>query len=562
MGQLVRDDVRGALEAALAAAQAEGALPRLPGIEVAVERPAQAEHGDYASSVALRLARTVKQKPLAVAEAIASRVETGPLIEAVEVAPPGFINVRLAEAWKRDQVNAILTAGERWGEIDLGGGRPLQVEFVSANPTGPLQVGNGRGAVLGDVLASVLAAAGYAVEREYYVNDAGSQVRTFAQTLYARYLQQCGREAELPAEGYTGRYMMELAARVKKKVGERYVAATGEPPAALGERGLELMLAQIREDLALLGVRFDRWFHERALFEGEEALGGASTYEVAMERLREGGHVVEQEGAVWFAAQQSGEEKDNVLVRRSGEPTYFASDVAYHYDKFVRRGFTRVIDVWGTDHQGHVARTQAAVEAVGGPRDGLEVVLYQLVQLRRGSERVRMSKRTGEFVMLRELVEEVGRDVARFFLLQRSADAQMDFDLEAASSQDRTQNPVSYVQYAHARCASILRTAAEAGLEAEGDVQALREPAELALIDEMLRLPEVVDLVAQKLEPHHLPTYALQLAQQFTQFYEACRVVDSAAPALSGARLRLTLAAQTVLGRTLGLMGMGAPERM
>ena len=237
MGQLVRDDVRGALEAALAAAQAEGALPRLPGIEVAVERPAQAEHGDYASSVALRLARTVKQKPLAVAEAIASRVETGPLIEAVEVAPPGFINVRLAEAWKRDQVNAILTAGERWGEIDLGGGRPLQVEFVSANPTGPLQVGNGRGAVLGDVLASVLAAAGYAVEREYYVNDAGSQVRTFAQTLYARYLQQCGREAELPAEGYTGRYMMELAARVKKKVGGALRGRDGGAAGGAGRAG-------------------------------------------------------------------------------------------------------------------------------------------------------------------------------------------------------------------------------------------------------------------------------------------------------------------------------------
>jgi arginyl-tRNA synthetase len=281
-----------------------------------------------------------------------------------------------------------------------------------------------------------------------------------------------------------------------------------------------------------------------------------------MGRLREAGFIAEDEGAVWFRSTKLGEEKDNVLVRRTGEPTYFASDIAYHYDKFVRRGFERVIDVWGADHQGHVKRTQGATEAVGGPSGGLEVLLYQLVHLRRGEERVRMSKRTGEIVTLRELVEEVGRDVTRYFLLQRSADAQMDFDLELATSQDPKQNPVSYVQYAHARCASIRRAAEEAEIAADGDVQLLGDATELQLIDAMLRLPELIEMMAEKMEPHHLTTYSMELAQQFTQFYGACRVVDADTPELSRARLKLTLAAQQVLARTLGLMGISAPESM
>ena len=567
MSGLARDDVRNALEAALQAAQDDGTLPRLPAVEIAIERPQNPEHGDYASSVALRLAGTVKRKPLELAETIASRVATGDMIAALEVAPPGFINVRLADAWKRAQVDAILAAGERWGNIHAGEGRTLQVEFVSANPTGPLQVGNARGAVLGDVLASVLAAAGYAVQREYYVNDAGGQVRTFAESLHARYQQQFGRDVPVPADGYQGSYLVPLAARIKEEDGEAFLAPQGEATSAalasaLGKRGVDLMLEQVQDDLARLGVEFDRWFRERSLYEPAERPAGASAYDAAMERLRAGGFVEEHEGAVWFASRKLGEDKDNVLIRRTGEPTYFASDVAYHFDKFVRRGFDRVIDVWGADHQGHVVRTKVATEAVGGPAGGPDVVLYQLVHLRRGRERVRMSKRTGEIVTLRELVQEVGRDVTRFFLLQRSADAQMDFDLELAMSQDPKQNPASYVRYAHARCASILRTAAEAGLEAGGDVQALRHPTETALIDEMLRLPELVELITEKLEPHHLTTYALELAQQFTQFYGACRVVQPDQPELSRARLKLTVAAKTVLARTLGLIGVAAPEHM
>ena len=569
MAQLVREEVRAALAAALNDAQKRGALPRLPGTEIAVERPQKPEHGDYASSVALRLAGTVKRKPIEVAQAIADSVQTGPLIESVTVAPPGFINLRLAPVWKRSQVDAVLAAGDTWGNIDVGAGKTLQVEFVSANPTGPLQVGNGRGAVLGDVLASVLAAAGYDVAREYYVNDAGAQVRIFAESLYTRYQQHFGQDAEIAAEGYQGQYMVDLAAAIAADEGEKYLQMQS-PVGPLGEEGLRRMLDEVRDDLGLLGVEFDQWFSEASLLRPEDALDGRSTYEVALDRLREGGHVVEKEGAIWFRS-SSGDDKDNVLVRSSGDPTYFATDIAYHYDKFVLRGFDRVIDVWGADHQGHVARTKAATAAVRGPEsgaeDGLEMLLYQLVHLRRGDERVRMSKRTGELVTLRELLGEIGRDVTRYFMLQRSADAQMDFDLDLAVSQDPKQNPVSYVQYAHARCASILRTGAEAGLQEAGvppdaDVQLLDDPSELALIDYMLRLPELVELMAAKLEPHHLSTYALEFAQQFTQFYGACRVVDTDAPELSRARLKLTRAAQIVLARTLGLMGVSAPDEM
>jgi arginyl-tRNA synthetase len=563
MGELARDAIESALEAALNAAQEAETLPRVPTAAISVERPQNPEHGDYASNIALRLASTMKRKPLEVAEAIAAEVATGPMIEAVAVAPPGFINVRLSQAWKLSQIDAILATGPSWGSVDVGQGKRVQVEFVSANPTGPLQVGNGRGAVLGDALASVLGAAGYEVEREYYVNDAGGQIRTFVATLSARYQQQFGRDVDLPEDGYLGAYVVSLAEQIKEEDGEQYLVEVGEPPPeALGRRGLAIMLEAIGADLSLLGVEFDQWFSEQSLFEADAAQGDQSTYEVTMGRLREAGFIAEDEGAVWFRSTKLGEEKDNVLVRRTGEPTYFASDIAYHYDKFVRRGFDWVIDIWGADHQGHVTRTKAATEAVGGPPGGLDVLLYQLVHLRRGEERVRMSKRTGEIVTLRELLEDVGRDVTRYFLLQRSADAQMDFDLELATSQDPKQNPVSYVQYAHARCASIGRTAEEVGIAADGDVQQLGDATELLLIDAMLRLPELVEMMAEKLEPHHLTTYAMELAQHFTQFYGACRVVDLDAPDRSRARLKLTLAAQQVLARTLGLMGVSAPESM
>ena len=559
-----RDAIAGAIRRALERAQHDGVLPPIPPPEVRIERPQKREHGDYACNVALRLASAVRMPPMEVAERIAARIDHDQPIASVEVARPGFLNLRLDADWKREQLRAVVAAGADWGRIATGAGRRVQIEFVSANPTGPLQVGNGRGAVLGDALATVLDAAGYEVQREYYVNDAGAQIRLFGRTLFARYRQQFGHEAPLPEGGYQGAYMIELAERIAAEHGERWLQSDDDPPESLTDLGLELMVDQIREDLRELRVEFDHWQSERALYgHGTDLADADLPYEIAMSRLREGGCVVEKEGAVWFRSDALGEDKDNVLIRSNGEPTYFASDVAYHYNKFIERGFQTVIDVWGADHQGHVARTKAAVTAVGGDGDDLEVLLYQLVHLRRGDERVRMSKRSGELVTLRELVEEVGADATRFFLLQRSADAQMDFDLEAATSQDPRQNPVSYVQYAHARCVSILRTAAEQSIGGvSADLSLLTDEREDDLITAILRLPELVADMATRREPHHLTTYAIELAQAFTQFYDHCRVVDPQQPEQSAARLTLTRAAQSALAATLSLIGVSAPDEM
>ena len=569
-----RELLRDALADALRRAQHDGALPSVPAPEIRIQRPQHAEHGDYACNLAMRLAGAMRLPPLDVAEAVAARVQRDQLIAHVEAARPGFINLRIHADWKRSRLLDVIAAGDQWGRAALGAApERVQVEFVSANPTGPLQVGNGRGAVLGDALASVLAAAGCDVQREYYVNDAGAQIALFGRTLLARYQQAHGAEAELPEGGYGGAYMIDLAAQIAAEAGAQWLDADpDDPPQELTDRGLALMLDQIRDDLRLLGVEFDRWQSERALSDAAEDGAPApyddAPYDAAMALLREGGFVIEKDGAIWFRADADGADdddaiKDNVLIRSSGEPTYFATDVAYHYDKFIRRGFDRVIDVWGADHQGHVARTKASVTAVGGDGDRLEVLLYQLVHLRRGRERVRMSKRTGELVTLRELVEEVGADAARFFLLQRSADAQMDFDLDAASSEDPRRNPVFYVQYAHARCAGILRAAAEQSVSAAADhLDLLEHEREDALINAILTLPELIVDMAARREPHHLTTYAQDLAQQFTQFYDACRVLDADHPRRSAARLTLVQAAKCALAATLRLIGVSAPDDM
>jgi arginyl-tRNA synthetase len=552
---LIKHEIAGLVADAVARAQEEGDLPPLALPEVTVERPSREEHGDYAASLPMKLARAARSDPLAVAEAIAKHVRASDAIAEVAVAPPGFINFRLGDAWLARQVDAILAQGEQFGDVPLGQGQRLQVEFVSANPVGPLHVGNGRGLAIGDTLAAVLAAAGYAAEREYLVNDAGTQTETFASTLYARYQQLFGREVEIPEGGYLGRYMVELAEGLKAEHGEAFLRPPGEPwPSELHEVGVAKMLAIIRDDLAAMGVDYDVWFNEKSLY-------AAGSYERAMELLRERGVVAEKEGAIWFTSSALGEDKDNVLVRSSGSPTYFASDIAYHYDKFLLRGFERVINVWGADHQGHVPRMQAAVAALGVDPERLDIIIYQLVTLHRGAEIVRLSKRTGEMITLRELVEEVGADACRFFFLARAADSHMDFDLELAKQQS-AENPVYYVQYAHARIAGILAHAVEQGVDyADGDLALLRHPAELALIRKMLLLPEVVEGVARTLEPHHLPHYALELATVFHDFYEKCRVVSDDLP-VSKARLKLVAACKNALVRTLGLMGVSAPDRM
>ena len=556
---MIKHDIEELVRAAVRRAQDAGQLPPLAVPDAMVERPQRPDHGDYASSLPLRLARSARMSPLDLAGIIAGHVETGggagQAVESVAVAPPGFINFRLSPRWLADQVSVISQEGMPFGNVALGAGQRVQVEFVSANPVGPIHVGNGRGLALGDTLARVLAAAGYSVQREYLVNDAGTQTQTFAATLYARYEQLFGREVDIPQGGYPGEYMIGLARELQEEHGDSLLRPPGEPyPEAVHDIGVAKMLAVIKRDLEAIGVRYDDWFSERSLYSSD-------TYEKAIALLREGGYVAEREGATWFVSSALGEEKDNVLVRSTGAPTYFASDIAYHYDKFISRGFDRVINVWGADHQGHVPRMKAAVAALGIDPGRLTIIIYQLVTLKRGAEVVKLSKRAGEIVTLRELVEEVGPDAARFNFVGRAADSHMDFDIELAKRQS-AENPVYYVQYAHARIAGILLQAAERGVDyAAGDVSLLTHEAELALVRKMLRLPELVEAMIESLEPHQLPYYAVELATAFHDFYEKCRVLSDDV-ALSRARLKLVAAAKTVLARTLDLMGMTAPERM
>ncbi len=543
------------LEKAVVIAQERGIIAFIAFPEVSVEYPQNPEHGDYASSLPLKLSRATGDAPLLLGEKIAELIPPIPEIDEVRIASPGFINFTLRSDWLTSQVDVILAAGDKYGSIDLGGGSPVQIEFVSVNPTGPLHVGHGRGAVLGSTLANVLTSAGYTVSREYYINDIGSQIEVFNRSLYVRYQQIFGVKAEMPAGGYFGNYVVELAKEIISEDGSRLLTLPEEEAISkIGEIGLNKITEKIRQDLGLLGVVFDVWFSERSLYQGGQ-------YDKVMALLREGGFVTEKENAIWFVSSALGEDKDNVLVRSDGSPTYFASDIAYHYNKFLERHFDTVIDIWGADHQGHVPRMKAAVGALGVDSKRLKVIICQLVTLRRGGEIVRVSKRSGDIITLRELIEEVGRDACCFFLLSRSADSQMDFDLELAKKQS-VDNPVYYVQYAHARIASILRLAEERQIDcSQGDVSLLTTEPELTLIRKMVLLPEIVDTVATTLEPHHLPYYAQDLASVFHSFYKQCRVV-SRNIALTQARLKLVKAAQIVLAKTLNLMGITAPEKM
>jgi arginyl-tRNA synthetase len=552
---MIRQRIIELLTQAASQAQKSGKLPSVALPEIIVEHPQNPEHGDYASSFPLKLARATGVIPLKIAKDVAGLIAPNPEIETITVAPPGFINFTLSNDWLTRQVGSILAAGDAYGNIDLGQGSRVQLEFVSVNPTGPLHVGHGRGAILGNTLANVLTAAGYKVEKEYYVNDAGSQIDAFYRSLYARYQQCLGIDAEMPSDGYFGNYMVDLAKEIIAEEKDRFLSLPPEKALSqLGHVGLAKIIELIKSDLELLGVDFDVWFSEQSLFDKGQ-------YQKVMTLLRERGYIGEKEGATWFVSTALGEDKDNVVVRSDGSPTYFASDIAYHYNKFIERKFDKVINIWGADHQGHISRMKAVVSALGIAPERLEVIISQMVTLRRGDELVRVSKRSGDIITLREVVDEVGADACRFFFASRSADSQMDFDLELAKKQS-ADNPVYYVQYAHARIASILRLAQERKISySDGDVSLLTTEPELTLIRKMLLLPEMVEVVAYTLEPHHLAYYAQDLATVFHSFYMQCRVV-SEDEKLTKARLKLVEAAKITLARTLHLMGMTAPEKM
>lgn len=542
------------IEQAIKKAQKKGDLPKFDIPEIVVERPKDPTHGDYATPAALGLARYARMAPLQIAEKIIKRLPQADFLGEVTAVHPGFINIRLSQAWLTQQVETILAEGDAYGRVNLGNRRNIQVEFTSANPTGPLAVGSGRNAVLGDTLARVLEAAGYTVQREYYINDVGTQVENLGKAMYARYAQALGVDEPDPEE-YQGYYLVEMGRQAAQDFGDKYLHVSRDEAFAFMRRyALDGILAGIKEDTALIGVRFDRWFSEQSLYDD-------GAYGVAFNKLSAKNMVVERDGAIWLKSEDE-DDKENVIVRSDGRPTYFASDIAYMWDKLHNRKFDWVIYVWGADHHGHVKRVKNAARALDLDDSKLTMILYQLVSLTREGVPVRQSKRAGDFITVREVVEEIGPDAFRFMLLTRSADSQMELDLSLATKQSN-ENPVYYVQYGHARIASIFRKAEEEGASmAGGDVSLLAHPSELELIRQMLRLREVVAHIVDTLAPHHLTYYAQDLASAFHAFYRDCRVVMPENPALSAARLKLVKAAQTTLANTLRLMGMSAPERM
>lgn len=550
---MIRDEITQLIQAAIKKAQKKGDLPKFDLPEIVVERPKDTTHGDYATPVALGLARYARMAPVAIGEKVIKRLAKTDFISEVNVAHPGFINIRLSDAWLARQVEVILAEGENFGHVNLGQGKKAQVEYISANPTGPLVVGSGRNAVLGDTLANILEAAGYRVQREYYVNDVGTQVDNLGQAMYARYAQALGQNEPDPEE-YQGEYLVEMGREAAEKFGDQYLHLDREEALAfMRQYALDRILASLKEDTALIGVYFDNWFSEKSLYDD-------GTYGMAFNKLSAKNMTIERDGAVWLKTEDE-DDKDNVIVRSDGRPTYFASDIAYVWDKLAKRGFDWAIYVWGADHHGHVKRVKNAAKALGLDPNKITIILYQLVTLTRDGVPVRQSKRSGDFITVREVVKEIGADAFRFMLLTRSADSQMELDLTLAAKQSN-ENPVYYVQYGHARIASIFRKAEAEGASMHGgDVSLLTHPSELELVRHMLRLREVVAYAAETLSPHHLTYYAQELASAFHAFYRDCQVVSDDA-ALTAARLKLVKAAQITLANTLHLMGMSAPERM
>jgi arginyl-tRNA synthetase len=502
---------------------------------IVVERTQNPSHGDYSITLPLKLAKTLRRPPLAIANELAAAITLPPAFGRVAVAPPGFINITLSPQWLQAQLTPVVNAGAEWGRGARGHGRTVQVEFVSSNPTGPMLFSHARGAVVGDVIARILEAAGYTVQREYYVNDYGKQVRLFGDSIRAR------MQGKPPPEGgYSGEYITEIADQAR-------ASRTSDDPVALAAFGMSWVKARIEEDLARLKVTHDRWFYESSLYEGLN--------QEILQRLRANDRILEKDGAVWFKSDTG---KDEVVIRRDGYPTYFASDIFYHYDKLELRRFGRVVDVWGADHQGQIGRLKEALGALGIDSDRLAILLIQLVSVKRGTESVRMSRRAGVGISLQEMLDEVGPDALRYFFLLRSADAQMEFDVDLARRQSN-ENPVYYAQYAHARLANVLQFGAGTG----GDpaLERLASEWEVELMRVMLRWPDVVREAADALEPHRLAFYTDELAAAIHRFYKNCRVVTEDEP-LTAARLLLSRAARTTIANALALMGVSAPERM
>ena len=538
-------------------AQQDNLVPAAEIGDIAVERPQNPEHGDYASSLPLKLAKPLKKNPIEIATVLAKYLKKDGIFEDVVVANPGFLNFVLSRKWLQDQVDQMLSDPESYGVTNAGKGKKIQVEYISANPTGRLHVAHARGAVIGSTLANVLKSAGFEVEQEYYLNDAGAQIDKFNRSLVARYMQSLGNDVELPEDSYPGEDVIAVAEKIRDSSSDNY--DTDDPGALsdLGKAGIQLMIEGIKEDIESLRIDFDNWFSEKSLFENGQ-------FEKCIGLLKEMGYVGDRDGATWLLNSNLGEEKDNVLIRSNGTPTYFSTDIAYHYDKFIQRKFDTVIDVWGADHQGQVPRLKSAMKMLGTDPDNLEMILVQMVRFKKGETIEKLSKREGNIVPLIELVSEIGADACRFMFLSRSHETQLDFDLDLAKKQS-SENPVYYIQYGHARICSILDLAVEKKISySNGSVYMLSHESEIQLINKILELPSVIDAIADTYEVHHLPHYSLELATAFHNFYQNCRVISENEEdlGLSKARLKLCEATKLALVNCLELMGMSKPEKM
>jgi len=549
----IQHEVKTALRQAVidAGLAEETAIP-----DIMLETPNNKDNGDYATNIAMQLTKLAKKPPRAIAEAILEKLNTdGTSIESIEIAGPGFINIKLKTDYLGGIVKTVLEQGENYGRSNFGNKQKVQVEFVSANPTGDLHLGHARGASLGDSLSNVLDFAGYDVAREYYINDAGNQVHNLAKSVEARYFQALGLDKEMPEDGYQGPDIINIGKMLVAEYGDKYVNTPDEERFAFFRQyGLEHELEKLKTDLANFRVSFDVWFSETSLYENGKI-------DVALDKLRANGHVFEEDGATWFRSTTFGDDKDRVLIKNDGTYTYLMPDIAYHEDKLFR-GFDKLINIWGADHHGYIPRMKAAIEALGYGNDTLEVSVVQMVQLYKDGEKFKMSKRTGKAVTLRELVEEVGLDAVRYFFAMRSGDSQMDFDLDLAISQSN-ENPVYYAQYAHARISSILRQADENGMAASVDnVSLLQAEKELELLKKIGDFPQVISDAARIRSPHRVATYIQELAATFHSFYNAEKVLDPDNRELSEARLALITITRTTIANALKLIGVSAPEKM
>ena len=527
----------------------DGTLP-----EVQLTVPPKKEFGDFASNFAMQSARALRCNPRVLAQYIVENLDC-PYVKKAEIAGPGFINFYLNPDWVYDMLARIVEAGENYGNLPKASDEKIQLEYVSANPTGPLHVGHGRGAVVGSALANLLKAAGYDVEQEYYINDAGNQMNNLARSVNARYLELLGKEIEFPEDGYHGHDIIDTAQRIINKYGDRFLQMEeAERLEEFKTIAYQEKLAALREDLERFNVHFDVWFSEKTLHE-------ANKINEACDYLLEKGYMEKRDGALWLKSTEFGDDKDRVVIRDNGVPTYFAADIAYHTNKF-NRGFDRVINLWGADHHGYIARMKAAMQCMGFKPEQLEILVLQMVRLLRDGQEVKMSKRTGQSVTLNELIDEVGTDAARFFFVMRSIDSQLDFDLDLAVKKSND-NPVFYVQYAHARICSIMRQVAEAGIKVQGkgDYKLLTEPVEVDLIKKLGEYPEMLATAAKERAVQQVAHYVYDLAGLFHSAYNQCRILGVNED-LQQARLAMVMAVGHVVRHALSILGVSAPEKM